>query len=53
MSFEVLRWCPGPESNRHAITAADFKSAMSTDFITGAVSAKPYIMHTGHSLHFF
>ena len=31
------RWCPGPDSNRHAdFAAADFKSAASTDFATRA-----------------
>ena len=31
-----VNWCDWPESNRHAITAADFKSAVATDYTTVA-----------------
>ena len=33
----MWRWCPEPDLNRHAmLVAADFKSAVSTDFTIGA-----------------
>ena len=32
--FLFISWCEWPESNRHAITAADFKSAVATDYTT-------------------
>ena len=33
---QTSRWCPRPDSNRYADAAADFKSAVSTDFTTRA-----------------
>src|SRR4051812_45388827 len=34
-------WCPEPDSNRHTLLrAADFKSAASTNFATGAGTAR-------------
>lgn len=30
------KWCPGPESNRYAYSAQDFKSCVSTNFTTRA-----------------
>ena len=35
--YEAASWCPGPESNRHAQGARDFKSLVSTNFTTRAV----------------
>ena len=32
----IRSWCPGPESNRHAQKARDFKSLVSTNFTTRA-----------------
>ena len=33
----ALKWCPGPDSNRHALWAGDFKSPVSTYFTTRAL----------------
>ncbi len=36
-AFAEISWCPEPESNRYALLkAADFKSAVSTNFTIGA-----------------
>ena len=32
----TIKWCPGPDSNRHALRAGDFKSPVSTYFTTRA-----------------
>ena len=41
-TFRVFKfWCSEPESNRHAITARDFKSLVSTYFTIGAKRTIP------------
>ena len=51
--FVLSRWCPEPESNRHApvTEAADFKSAVSTNFTIGALVAHRICTATGYSLN--
>ncbi len=36
-NFYTRKWCPGPDSNRHALWAGDFKSPVSTYFTTRAL----------------
>ena len=36
-------WCPEPESNRHGVAPADFKSDASTSFAIRACSAAPIV----------
>jgi hypothetical protein len=38
-----MNWCPQPDSNRHAISARDFKSLVSTNSTTGAIIPVPSI----------